>query len=116
MEIMRYLNIITLRQTTEFIDDSTTIIDTDPRVENWFKPCLEGYTRELVGETYTFVEIPPESEADIKEEEVAVKVQEAKTYLNDTDKYMTKDYDKDTTELEVLRAEARSFIRANEIS
>ena len=54
---MRYLNTTTLKQTTEYLD-STTVIDTDDRVKNWFSKCPEGYKGEWVDGTYTFVEIP----------------------------------------------------------
>jgi hypothetical protein len=48
----------------------------------------------------------------IKAEEVLeVKRQEAKAYLASTDYMMTADYDKDTTEVKALRAEARQVIR-----
>jgi hypothetical protein len=48
----------------------------------------------------------------IKAEEVLeVKRQEARAYLVSTDYMMTADYDKDTTEVKALRAEARQVIR-----
>lgn len=48
----------------------------------------------------------------IKAEEVLeVKRQEALAYLASTDYMMTVDYDKDTTEVKALRAEARQVIR-----
>ena len=47
------------------IIDSTTVIDTDPRVSNWFKPCPEGYKGEWVGDTYTFVLIPLPTQAEL---------------------------------------------------
>jgi len=53
----RYLNTQTLKQTTEYLDD-TTVIDTDPRVANWFTKCPDGYKGEWIDGTYTFVEIP----------------------------------------------------------
>lgn len=59
---MRYLNTKTLRQQTE--SNSDNIIDTDPRVSNWFKICPEGYKGEWVGDTYTFVLIPPPTQAE----------------------------------------------------
>ena len=46
------------------------------------------------------------------EEALEVKRQEAQAYLTSTDYMMTADYDKDTTEVKVLRANARSVIRA----
>ena len=55
---MRYLNTTTLKQTTEYLD-STTVIDTDSRVSNWFSKCPDGYKGEWIGDTYTFIEIPP---------------------------------------------------------
>ena len=39
------------------------------------------------------------------------RVQEAQAYLDSTDYMMTADYDKDTTEVRVKRAEARVIIR-----
>lgn len=41
-------------------------------------------------------------------------VERAKRYLRDTDYKMTADYDKDTTEVQQKRAEARAIIRAYE--
>jgi hypothetical protein len=46
------------------------------------------------------------------EEALEVKRQEAQAYLVSTDYMMTADYDKDTTEVRILRANARSVIRA----
>jgi len=46
------------------------------------------------------------------EEALEAKRQEAQAYLVSTDYMMTADYDKDTTEVKVLRANARSVIRA----
>lgn len=40
------------------------------------------------------------------------KRQEARAYLVSTDYMMTTDYDKDTTDIKVLRAKARSVIRS----
>ena len=53
---------------------------------------------------------------DIENEKqyVRYRVQEHKDYLNQTDFKMTSDYDQDVTEVKVLRAEARTFIRDNE--
>ena len=53
---MRYLNTTTLKQTTVYLDN-TTVIDTDPRVSNWFSKCPDGYKGEWIGDTYSFVEI-----------------------------------------------------------
>ena len=47
------------------------------------------------------------------EEALEVKRQEAQAYLVSTDYMMTADYDKDTTEVKVLRANARAVIRIN---
>ena len=47
------------------------------------------------------------------EEALETKRQEAQAYLVSTDYMMTADYDKDTTEVKVLRANARSVIRSN---
>jgi len=56
------------------------------------------------------------TQAEIDEEAKKAKLQEAYAYLASTDFKMTLDYDKDTTEIKVLRAEAREFIRANDVS
>lgn len=45
------------------------------------------------------------------EQALEAKRQEALAYLNQTDYMMTADYDKDTTEVKVLRAAARATIR-----
>ena len=45
------------------------------------------------------------------EQEAEAKRQEALAYLASTDYMMTADYDKDTTEVKVLRAAARAVIR-----
>ncbi len=45
------------------------------------------------------------------EEALEVKRQEAQAYLASTDYMMTADYDKDTSEVKVLRANARAVIR-----
>ena len=45
------------------------------------------------------------------EEALEGKRQEARAYLASTDYMMTADYDKDTTEVKALRAEARQVIR-----
>ena len=48
----------------------------------------------------------------VKAEQAAeAKRQEARAYLASTDFKMTADYDKDTTEVKLLRAEARQVIR-----
>lgn len=48
----------------------------------------------------------------VKAEQAAeAKRQEALAYLSSTDYMMTADYDKDTTEVKVLRAAARAVIR-----
>ena len=46
------------------------------------------------------------------EEAQEAKRQEARAYLASTDFKMTADYDKDTTEVKLLRAEARKVLRA----
>jgi hypothetical protein len=46
------------------------------------------------------------------EEALESKRQEARAYLASTDYMMTADYDKDTTEVKLLRAEARQVLRA----
>ena len=52
---MRYLNTTTLKQTTKA--GTNTIIDSDPRVSNWFSNVPTGHKGEWVGDTYTFIEI-----------------------------------------------------------
>ena len=44
-------------------------------------------------------------------QEQATKLAEAKAYLTSTDYMMTADYDKDTTEVRILRQQARDTIR-----
>lgn len=46
------------------------------------------------------------------EQEKEAKRQEALAYLASTDYMMTADYDKDTTEVKVLRAAARAVLRS----
>lgn len=46
-----------------------------------------------------------------QEQALEAKRQEALAYLSSTDYMMTADYDKDTTEVKVLRAAARAVIR-----
>ncbi len=53
----KYLNIQTLRQTTEFIDERTTIIDSDKKVSNWFTPCPDGFKGKWINGKYTFVKV-----------------------------------------------------------
>jgi hypothetical protein len=45
------------------------------------------------------------------EQAAEAKRQEARAYLSQTDFMMTADYDKDTTDVRALRAEARNVIR-----
>jgi hypothetical protein len=49
------------------------------------------------------------------EEALEVKRQEAQAYLTSTDYMMTADYDKDTTDIKVLRAKARAVIRGEQV-
>lgn len=69
---MRYLNIKTLKQTTKFIDDNTTVVDSDPRVTNWFRPQPDGFKGEWVDDIYSFIEIPPPSQADLEAQKMSV--------------------------------------------
>ena len=76
---------------------------------------------------FEYVEIKPIIEdkkpltaEEIVEQELQTKIQEAKAYLASTDYKMTVDYFATLTEAEQvqltqLRAEARAFIRANEV-
>lgn len=77
----RHLNIATLRQTVEPGVD--TIIDTDPRVSNWFLPCPDGFTGQWIDDTYSFVEMLPPTQAEL----AATASQEALEYLDSTDWY-----------------------------
>jgi len=47
---------------------------------------------------------------------ISDKVKEYKEYLNSTDFKMTADYDQDTTEVRVLRQQARDYIRLHDVS
>ena len=113
---MRYLNTTTLKQTTEYLD-STTIIDTDPRVANWFTPCPEGYKGEWVGDTYTFTLIPLPTQAELDAAE-ALRLQteinqEALAYLASTDWQVLREMDGGTVmgaEVKQLRADARARV------
>lgn len=78
---MRFLNVATLKQTTVFIDDETTIIDSDSRVVNWFKPVPDGFKRELIGDTYSFVEIPLPSQAELDAQATQMAKQESKAQM-----------------------------------
>ena len=51
---------------------------------------------------------------EIAQQEKDAKIQEAKQYLASTDFKMTADYDQDTTEVRVLRQQARELIRSFE--
>ena len=73
--MIRYLNTTTLKQTTEYLD-STTVIDTDPRVANWFKSKPVGengedYKGEWIGDTYSFTMIPLTTQAELDDIELA---------------------------------------------
>jgi|13_taG_2_1085334.scaffolds.fasta_scaffold05409_3 hypothetical protein len=46
---------------------------------------------------------------------IAKQVQEYKDYLTVTDFKMTADYDQDTTDVKILRQQARDFIRLNQV-
>lgn len=52
---------------------------------------------------------------EIAEQELKAKIAEAKAYLLSTDFKMLSDYDKDVTEIKSKRAEARDFIRDNDV-
>ena len=52
------------------------------------------------------------TDAELLEQAKATKLAEAKAYLTSTDYMMTADYDKDTTEVRILRQQARDTIRA----
>ena len=85
---MRYLNIQTLRQTTKFIDEATTIPSTDARVSNWFTPCPDGFKGEWIDGTYTFVEIPLPTQAELDALEAERIQQEKIQAVEATDKDM----------------------------
>ena len=74
----RYLNTATLKQTQTYLD-ATTVIDTDPRVANWFTPCPEGYKGEWVGDTYTFTLIPLPTQAELDAQALATALATWKT-------------------------------------
>lgn len=54
------------------------------------------------------------TEDEVAEQELEVKIAEAKAYLASTDFKVLPDYDKEPTEVIAKRAEAREFIRANQ--
>jgi hypothetical protein len=68
---------------------------------------------------YTDDNIPSELQealdVEIVANKLAVKIAEAKAYLEATDFKMTVDYDEDVADIKLKRQEAREFIRANEI-
>ena len=113
---MRYLNTTTLKQTTEYLD-STTVIDTDPRVANWFTKTPDGYKGEWIDGTYTFVLIPLPTQDELDVIEVsklqAETNQEALEYLDSTDWYMIRLLEKGTVipdEITTLRDQSRTRI------
>ena len=110
---MKYYNTITKTECHEFISDETTIPSTDDRVKDFFKQAQDGYILIGDGITQSFkyepTPLPTQEELDIQE--LVVKIAEAKAYLDSTDFKMTTDYDQDVTEVTILRAEARAFIR-----
>ena len=65
-----YVNITTMQRTYNFIDDSTTILDDDIRVENFFIQEPQGFKRVLVGDTFEFIEIPLPTAEDIEDQRV----------------------------------------------
>jgi hypothetical protein len=64
----------------------------------------EAFDADGVQVTYDLALVQAEQEAEAKR-------QEALAYLSSTDYMMTADYDKDTTAVRALRAEARNVIR-----
>ena len=83
---MRYLNTTTLKQTTEYLD-STTVIDTDPRVSNWFKSKPVGengeeYKGEWIGDTYSFTMIPLATQEELDAIELSATQAEFRTTRN----------------------------------
>ena len=54
---------------------------------------------------------PAFTEAELAQQVADKAIQDAIKYLKDTDHKMTVDYDKDTTEVKLLRQEARNTIR-----
>ena len=76
---------------------------------------LDGSQDKLIGDKVAMT--AEEVEAHINplitlEQAKATKLAEAKAYLTSTDYMMTADYDKDTTEVRILRQQARDTIRA----
>ena len=67
----------------------------------------------LIAECIANFKMP--TEAELALEVLRTKIAEARAYLASTDFKMTSDYDEDTTEIKAKRAEARDFIRANDV-
>jgi len=96
--------------TAFYSDDIHSDIPTDAieiTDEQWLE-CLNNQgTRQFVNGTLVAYVAPI-----TLEQEQATKLVEAKAYLTSTDYMMTADYDKDTTEVRILRQQARNTIRA----
>ena len=97
------------------------IKDDDKRVVNFFEPTPYGYYKEYTEDGLPFnKQVSVKTDAEIKTEQIAIKVSEEKAYLAKTDFKMTIDYyDTMSTEeqldLVTLRATARAFVIANEV-
>lgn len=67
----------------------------------------------LIAECVANFKMPTAEEIAL--ELLRTKIAEARAYLASTDFKMTSDYDEDVTEIKAKRAEAREFIRANDV-
>ena len=94
--------------------------DTDLNIEVsnaiWFE--AQQYNKIIIdGENISFDKVDWRTKEEIKQEELQVKIHEAKQYLNTTDHKFYGDYEPKIDEnLELVRtkrSEARAFVRAN---
>ena len=97
--------------------------DTDLNIEvsNAIWVEAQNYNKIIIdGDKISFNKADWRTEEEIAKQELQSKINEAKAYLASTDYKMTVDYFATLTEAEQvqlaqLRAEARTFIRANEV-
>jgi len=115
MEVMRYLNTLTLKQEIE--SNVNNIIDTDDRVKNWFQPAPDGFIGEWLNGVYTFIKIPVLSQADITANAQALNItainKEARNYLELTDWYVIREAEGGTaapSDITNARAAARLLV------
>jgi hypothetical protein len=76
---------------------------------NVFSYEQDGSQDELIGDK--IIMTADEIESYINQIVMVDKISESKAYLASTDYMMTTDYDKDTTEVHILRQQARAIIR-----